>query len=279
MRAAVIPNYRAAGVRAALPRVTAALSAIGIEVVLPAGEAFPHEETEALLRQADVALALGGDGTILHVAKRAAVCDRPVLGVNCGRLGFMAGLEADELVQLSALISGDYVVEERMMLSVQLQAAGGGLRRYASLNEAVVSRGAASRMIELQVENDGMPVMTVRADGVIVATPTGSTAYSLSAGGPIVDPAVKGVLVTPICPHSLHSRSIIFGEKACLTVRIGGMPGTQAMLTVDGEEGIPVAADDVVTIERAAVAARLIRIKRESFYQVLTDKLAERHGV
>lgn len=275
MRAAVIANYRAAGVRAALPRVLAALSAIGMETALPAGEVFPSPETEDLLQRADLALALGGDGTILHVAKRAAVCDRPVLGVNCGRLGFMAGLEADELSQLSALITGDYVVEERMMLAVQLHTPD-GVQGYTSLNEAVVSRGAASRLIELQVANDGMPVMAMRADGVIVATPTGSTAYSLSAGGPIVDPAVKGLLVTPICPHSLQSRSTVFGEQAQLTLRVGGAPGAQALLTIDGEAGLPVSPQDEVTVARAPLSVRLIRIKRESFYKVLTEKLTDR---
>lgn len=212
--------------REALPRVCAALRKLGAEVLLPGeGDAFPSPNADALIRESDVTVALGGDGTIIHTAKRAAICGRAVLGINGGRLGFMAGLEADELERLSALIRGEYTVEKRMLLDIVVQTGEGGGTRYSALNEAVVSRGSLSRMIELEVSNRGERVARYRADGVIVATPTGSTAYSLSAGGPVIDPALRCLLLTPVCPHSLHSRSYLFDEDAVLAVRPAGGAG------------------------------------------------------
>ena len=277
MKIAVIPNIMAAGVAAALPRVCSALEALGAEVLLPPrADAFPCAGTDGMLASCDLAVALGGDGTIIHTAKRAALAGRAVLGINCGRLGFMAGLEADELVQLSALIHGEYTVEKRMMLAVRVLTADGHARETVALNEAVVSRGSLSRMVELEVANRGVPVKTYRADGLIVATPTGSTAYSLSAGGPIADPAVNCLLLTPVCPHSLYSRAYIFPADAQLEIRAAAEGDRQVYLTVDGEEGISLAPEDTVCVSRAPIDASLITIKRRSFYDVLNDKLMNR---
>lgn len=183
MRVAVIANSKAEGVALARDSVCRALRDLGAELLLPPDcAAFPAPGTDEVLAACDVAVALGGDGTIIHTAKRAAGYGRAVLGVNCGHLGFMAGLELDELSHLPALIEGRYTEERRMVLDVAVHAAE-ATRRFTALNEVVISRGALSRMIELQVSNHGEPVVTYHADGVIVATPTGSTAYSLSAGG------------------------------------------------------------------------------------------------
>ncbi|MBS5480211.1 MAG: NAD(+)/NADH kinase [Clostridiales bacterium] len=274
MKVAVIPNGRAAGVHAALPAVCAQLQALGAQTLCPASGAFPSPEADELIGACDAVVALGGDGTIIHTAKRAAAFDRAVLGINCGTLGFMAGLEADELEQLAKLIAGEYTIESRMLLEVRV--SGAKERRFYALNEAVVSRGSLSRIVELDICNHDKPVMTYEGDGVIVATPTGSTGYSLSAGGPVVDPEVSCLLVTPVCPHSLHCRSTIFSADAVLSVRANAERCPEIYLTVDGEEGLRVGERDVVTISRADRAARLIKIKQQSFYDVLTQKLVNR---
>ncbi|MFR1436594.1 MAG: NAD(+)/NADH kinase [Acutalibacteraceae bacterium] len=274
MKVAVIPNGRAAGVHAALPAVCAQLQALGAQTLCPASGAFPSPEADELIGACDAVVALGGDGTIIHTAKRAAAFDRAVLGINCGTLGFMAGLEADELEQLAKLIAGEYTIESRMLLEVRV--SGAKERRFYALNEAVVSRGSLSRIVELDICNHDKPVMTYEGDGVIVATPTGSTGYSLSAGGPVVDPEVSCLLVTPVCPHSLHCRSTIFSADAVLSVRANVERCPEIYLTVDGEEGLRVGERDVVTISRADRAARLIKIKQQSFYDGLTQKLVNR---
>lgn len=276
MQVAVIPNPKASGVCAALPRVCRALEELGARVLLPGDiSRFPSAETDGIISQSDVTVALGGDGTIIHTAKRAAICGRPVLGINCGRLGFMAGLEGDELDQLSALIHREYTIERRMLLDIRLESKD-GVARFSALNEAVVSRGALSRMIELEVKNRGERVSVYQADGVIVATPTGSTAYSLSAGGPVIDPALRCLLLTPVCPHSLHSRSYIFHEDAELSILPRAMSDSQVFLTVDGEQAVPVGPEDRVMLSRAEAEACLIKIKSQSFYDVLNRKLMDR---
>ena len=274
MRVALISNAKAAGVPAAVEPVCAALQGLGAAVLLPVGGGeFPPSGADDILRECDIAIALGGDGTIIHTAKRAARFGKPVLGINCGHLGFMAGLELDELDRLPAVIEGRFDLERRMLLEI-LVRSGEKVSRFSALNEAVISRGALSRMIAIDVENHGEPVVSYHADGVILATPTGSTAYSLSAGGPVIDPDLNALLLTPICPHSLFSRSYIFHERACLTVRASG--SAPAYLMVDGEEGLEIEEDDVVTVTRSSTDACLIKIKQTSFYGVLSQKLMNR---
>ncbi len=275
MKLAVIPNYQTSDCTAALERVCAALRERSIGYCLPQDKAFPASDLEACIAASDAVIALGGDGTILHCAKTAAPFGKPVLGINSGRLGFMAGLELDELEQLDRLLTGDYTVERRMLLDVTVSSPEGETCCRA-LNEAVVSRGALSRMIEVTVHNGDASVVTYQADGVIVATPTGSTAYSLSAGGPMVDPSLNCLLLTPICPHSLHSRPYLFHESAELTLTTDHRPNIKVFVTVDGEEAIPLPADGVVRIKRSQTAAALIRLKERSFYEILDQKLLSR---
>ena len=276
-RIAVIPNDKAVGVRGVLPQVCGILERLGAQVLLPElGTPFYGEQADEVIRSGDVVIALGGDGTIIHTAKRASRYGRAVLGINCGNLGFMAGLEADELPCLSALMTEDYTVDDRMMLDIRVCPEQGEGKTFYALNEAVVSRGPLSRMIGLNIGNHGEPVIRYHADGVIIATPTGSTAYSLSAGGPVMDPALKGLLMTPICPHSLHSRAYIFREDAELSVQSAGPDGTSVYLTVDGEDGTALNEKDTVLIRKAERSARLITIKAQSFYEVLHRKLMDR---
>ena len=277
MRIAVITNQKAAGSVEAAEKVCAALTELGAEVLLPSSElAFPFNATDELISKADVLIALGGDGTIIHTAKRAAQHHRPVLGINCGHLGFMAGLELDELDKLNAVIDRRYTVEHRMMLEVEILRANGTRESYHALNEAAVTRSALSRMVELEVISGEETVLTYHADGVIVATPTGSTAYSLSAGGPIIDPAVKCLLLTPICAHSLHARSYIFSEDAQLKIRINNADEETIYIMVDGEDGVCIHSGDIVRLTCSPLTAKMIKIKQTSFYAVLNQKLTNR---
>lgn len=271
MRVAVVFNAKSSETDEIFQQVSRRLEGLGAQVIVPPAGSFPGEGLDPSIEQAEVVIALGGDGTIIHIAKRAALHHKPVLGINCGQLGFMAGLEAHELDRLSDLIEGKYTIQPRMMLQVGVKG-----KTYTALNEAVISRGNLSRMVELSIANHAQPVATYLADGVLVATPTGSTAYSLSAGGPIVDPSVSCLLMTPICSHSLRSRPYIFGDDAVLSVKARSRYEEPAYLTVDGEEGMPLSPEDTVYISRSPISAHMIQIKQQAFYDVLNQKLMDR---
>lgn len=274
MRITVVANDRAHGVRDAMPMIVDALACVGAEIILqPPNVDFLAEEIDSYIAQGDVVVALGGDGTIIHTAKRAAAYDKAVLGINCGRLGFMAGIECDELDRLENLLGGQYQIEKRMMLDIGVLREGRVIAERTALNEAVISRGMLSRMLHLQVFNGEDPVISYNADGVILSTPTGSTAYSLSAGGPIIDPALNCLLMTPVCPHSLHARSYIFDQTAKLKVRVAD---EASILTIDGEENIELKLGDAVTVKDAVREAQLIKLKPMRFYDVLNEKLMNR---
>ncbi|HBT63786.1 MAG TPA: NAD+ kinase [Ruminococcaceae bacterium] len=277
MKVALIANEKASGVSALIDHVRVALKKLGAQILIPSDQlGFPASVTDDIFDSADVVIALGGDGTIIHTAKHAARFKKPVLGINCGNLGFMAGLEMDELSHLSDLMEGRYSIERRMMLDVKVCSPKGKEICLCALNEAVISRGSLSRMVEFELFNEREHILTYRADGIIVATPTGSTAYSLSAGGPIIDPAVSCLLLTPICAHSLHARSYIFGEDSQIYLRTKNADTHEVFLTVDGEEGVQITVDDTIKIKRSEIFANLIIIKQTPFYQVLNRKLISR---
>lgn len=276
MTITLIPNRIKPEADVLMTDVAMALQSAGVAVhtvqdaVLPPAAAL----TEAL-EGSDVAVAIGGDGTIMHVAKAAAEIGCPVLGINGGRVGFLAGIEPEELEQLPQLLSGDYMVDERLLLDITVHTAQGE-QTFLAMNEAVLSRGSLSRLLDVTVTADGGDVMTCRGDGMIVATPTGSTAYSLSAGGPVVDPAVDCILLTPVCPHALDSRSRLLPAYTELTLRATTADGETAYLTVDGEENIPLSPEDYVTISRADTTARLIRLTAATVHDGLRRKLSDR---
>lgn len=256
--------------------VAARLTTAGATVRTVSDTALPSlQELTASLADSDVAVAIGGDGTIMHVAKAAAAADCPVLGINAGRLGFLAGMEPDELDGLEWLLSGKYAVEERALLEITVHTAAGD-HTLLAMNEAVVARGSLSRLVDVTVTAQERVIMTCRGDGIIVATPTGSTAYSLSAGGPVVDPAVACMLLTPVCPHSPDSRSRVLPAHIPLTLQATAADGEQAYITVDGEQNVPLSAADTVTVRPAAVTARLIRMTDTDFYECLRHKLSDR---
>lgn len=252
--------------------VVARLCALGLTVLNPQGVGVGESVMDDLLAACDAAVVLGGDGSILQAAKSAALCQKAVLGINTGHLGFMAGAESHELYCLDALRDGTYTVENRLMLEVTVHNEDGE-ETLTALNEAVIARGSLSRMIETHVYQKEVAVAVYRADGVMVATPTGSTAYLLSAGGPIVAPDVNCLLMTPICPHTTTSRAHVFNEDAVLNLTVG-LPGeAEAFLTVDGRESRRIGENDVVTVRKSPYQAGLIRIKETSFYDVLREKI------
>ncbi|MBE6554295.1 MAG: NAD(+)/NADH kinase [Ruminococcaceae bacterium] len=234
---------------------------------------FRYLPIESVYAEANLLIVLGGDGTILEAARRAAVRGTPILGINLGRLGYMAELEPTELDLLDRLFTGEYELEERSMLRVEL-LSGGELKSFCyALNDAVISNGSVSRMIELELSEGGNPVTTYRADGLIVATPTGSTAYSMSAGGALVDPRVPCVCVTPICPHSFIARPMIFSDDAVLEVRNICAREKMLYLTVDGRMNFELYRNQVVRITKANIKTQLIRLKKCGFYRKLRQKM------
>lgn len=228
---------------------------------------------DAMMAACDAVVTVGGDGTIIQAAKHAIRYDRPVIGVNCGRLGFLAELEGGELDQLGRLAAGDYDVTSRILLDVTL-CTGGANTHCTAVNDLYIARGSLFHMIELDVEYRQQRVCQYRADGLIFATPTGSTAYSLSAGGPVIDPATHCILMTPICPHTLVARPTVFGAESDLKVHIHLRDGEKINVAVDGDQIYHLKDGDSVTIAQAAQTLRLIQLKPRSFYSVFTEKFS-----
>lgn len=224
---------------------------------------------EEMLASCDVIVTVGGDGTILHSARHALACDKPLLGINAGRLGYLAQIEPNELEGLSRLISGEYSVSERMLLEVRVDD---GPPVFA-LNDIVVSRGL-SRLVDLHVLEDGVPMGNYRADGLILATPTGSTAYSMSAGGPIVDPALDGIILTPICPHSLYARSVIFRPEAFISVQSRRINNDDKIIVcVDGVDTATLDGHDTLRICRAEKRLKFVSFADKKFGGIIHEKL------
>ncbi len=287
---ALITNFNIPEKAEAAVRVADRLLECGAEVLIAAfnrdrlervkghREAFRYLPHEAVYSEAEAIIVLGGDGTILEAARRAANRGTPILGVNLGRLGFMAELEPDELDFLPRLVNDDFRLESRSMLRVELLSAQGELRSFCyALNDATISNGSVSRIIDLGLSENGAPVTTYRADGLIIATPTGSTAYSMSAGGAIVDPRVPCICVTPICPHSFAARPLIFSDLSTLDVRNICVREKMLYLTVDGRMNFELYRNQTVRITKAKLETKLIRFKDSGFYQKLCRKMREAH--
>ncbi len=237
---------------------------------------FRYLPLETLYSESDIVIVLGGDGSILEAARRAATRGIPVLGINLGRLGYMAELEIGELDSLHKLFTGEYTLEHRSMLRVDLLGTGGELKAFCyALNDAVVSNGSVSRVIDLELSENGTKVTSYRADGVIIATPTGSTAYSMSAGGAIVDPAVPCFCVTPICPHSFAARPLIFSDRSVLEIRNVCAREKVLYLTVDGRINFELYRDQTVRVTKSKLETKLIRFKKSGFYRILCQKLQD----
>ena len=224
------------------------------------------------LPHADLVICFGGDGTILHMAKTATRKGIPILGVNIGTMGFMAELENTELDKLSRLANDDFTLDSRMMLDVTVHRDRDIIFHDICLNDAVITKGAVARIVHLSVKCDGVQAMECGGDGVIIATPTGSTAYSLSAGGPIVEPEAHNIIITPICAHEVGSRCIVASPKRVIGVELVQNARRNAYLSVDGGKAVRLNMGDQVTIKRSNLETKLVRLKDRSFYDVVNSK-------
>lgn len=240
-----------------------AAAAIG-EVGVPRAE---------MVRQADLVVVLGGDGTLLAVARAAFERAVPILGINLGTLGFLVEVSVDEMTTaLGRALAGEMTIEPRMRLAVRLLREGRELGSWLALNDAVITKGASARIVDLEAHADGQLVTTYHADGLIVSTPTGSTAYSLSAGGPILLPDVPSLLLTPICPHALTQRPLVLHDSAAIEVVVHPRGG-EVQLAIDGQEGAPLHDGDRVLVRRSEHPTLLLVPPQRSRFEVLRSKL------
>lgn len=227
------------------------------------------------LKDADFLICFGGDGTILHAARDANLRGIPILGINMGSVGFMAELEHSELHHLAKLAAGDYTIETRMMLDVRVYRDDKEIAKDVALNDAVITKGAVARVLDLEITGDGVVMSSFSGDGVIISTPTGSTAYSMAAGGPIVEPTAENLIVTPISAHSFHARPFVLDRSR--TVGVGLVRGSRkiAYLSVDGGRAFKLIAGDRVEIRRSEITTKLVRLTNRSFYQMIYQKLGK----
>lgn len=222
----------------------------------------------------DLVISLGGDGTLLDTVYRMGGCEVPVAGVNIGTLGFLTTCTDGEIEELAAvLLRGEEVIVERVVLSVRMTEEGAGEREFLALNEVVLMRGETGRLISLEARVDGELLNHYRADGLIVATPTGSTAYSLAAGGPLIGPRAGVFVITPICPHSLSNRSLVLGDSSVIEVVASSGNADAILFSVDGRAVLRLARESVVRVEKGAAPLRLVRMPGHSFYETLRNKL------
>ena len=224
------------------------------------------------LPNSEMVICFGGDGTILHMAKAATRKGIPILGVNIGTMGFMAELESTELDKIIRIATGDYSLDSRMMLDVTVQRDRDIIFHDICLNDVVVTKGAVARIVHLAVKCDDSLAMECGGDGVVISTPTGSTAYSYSAGGPIVEPEAKNIIITPICAHEMGSRCIVASDKRVVTVEMVQNARRNAYLSVDGGRAVRLNMGDVATIKKSHLETKLVRLKDRSFYDVVSSK-------
>ena len=245
----------------------------GSRLDLPAGAALGQIEEE--LEDANVLVCFGGDGTILHAAHEANARNIPILGVNLGSIGFMAELEHGELSLLARLAGGRFGIERRMMLDVIVRREGRRVFDQQALNDAVLTKGAVARVLDLEVTGDRVTISSFSGDGIVVSTPTGSTAYSMAAGGPIVEPTAANIIIAPICAHSLHAKPFVL--DAARSVGVPLAPGSKmtAYLSVDGGRAFRVQPGDWVECRRSRQTTQMVKLTGRSFYERINQKLGK----
>lgn len=274
MKIAILPNLNKKEAEACLEEVLAVLNNYQVVVrdcFFQQNRSYRFESDQEL-SGCDLFIAIGGDGTIIHTAKAAAFFGKPLLGVNAGNLGFNAGIERKDLSLLPGLLKKDFRLEKRHLIQAEIFSEDGRAKRFLALNDAVIS-GELSKIIDykMAVGKEG-PWYQYRADGLILATPTGSTAYSLSAGGPVIEPDMDCMVYTPICPHSLFDRSVIFSSGTVLSVEILKNPG-KLLLTVDGEDPVTLVVGDRLHFSIAELTVSFLKLDHKNFYEVLNAKM------
>lgn len=284
MTVGIIANTEKEGARIALDRLTTVLAVRQIAVRLereaaalcglPGGMDGPD-----LAAASDVIAVLGGDGTMLNAVDKLGPTDNPVAGINIGTLGFLTSCTDGEIELFAdAVLSGDYATSRRTLLEARVRRVNGEEARFHALNEIVLARGQTGRLVSLSAYVDGDLLNHYRADGLIVATPTGSTAYSLSAGGPLISPAAAAFVITPICPHTLSQRSLIVGDDATVELAPENADEVPMIFTVDGRDSVTIHHGDRIEVRKAAHALNLLRLPGHSFYEALRQKLNWRGG-
>lgn len=281
MIVAVIPNLDKRGSSDVVEKLGKILKSLNIEAYIPdsiCGTDFKHAPEDMLYKIADLIITIGGDGTIMRYAKRAAIDNKPILGINAGRVGYLANIEQNELSLLSKLKSEEYIIEKRMMLSVSVIENGKVINQFNALNDAVITSGFISRIVDISV-TVGTDSINYRADGLILSTPTGSTAYSMSAGGPIIDPLTESFCITPICSHSLSAKPIILGADNTVTLKAFSKKRTDIFLTVDGRKVASMKPFSEVKIIKSDSFVQLVRLNDRSFYKTLSYKFKDARSV
>lgn len=278
---AVLPNLDKRGAPEVVERLGVFLKNEGVKAYLPdtiCSPNYEHVPEDELYSLADVIITVGGDGTIMRYAKRAALDNKPVLAINAGRMGYLADIEQNELSLISKLIKGEYKTETRMMLDVSVYENGNLMGSYSALNDAVITSGFISRIIDISVavEKDAI---SYRADGLIVSTPTGSTAYSMSAGGPIIDPSTENICITPICSHSLSAKPILMSANTTLSLKSFSKKRSEIYLTVDGRKVANVKPFSEIKITKSKNVVKFIRLSNRSFYKTMSVKFKDSRSV
>lgn len=282
MKIFIYPNFGKSHSRETTDSACSALMRLGCEIIMPSfcanADFIPNVmyiEPDSGARLCDIMISVGGDGTILKCAKLASKYDRHLLGINCGRLGFMATLERSELSLLDRLITGEFETDERMMLDVEILNDGGVKESCIALNEAVVSGGYGTGIRDFTVLADGQTVSSLRADGLIFSTPTGASAYSLSAGGPLIEPSLDCIEFTQICPHSLFARTMLFSPEKLIEIKFDADRDCTVSLSVDGLAPIRLEQGDRVTVRRSARRLKLIDISGNGYFRAVNRKLMQ----
>lgn len=274
----VIPNIDKKDVDILLARVVNFFSDKEVKIIIEEKAAlelgYPHFSVESLLKkEVDLVLTLGGDGTLLNACRVLAKKNIPVCGINIGRLGFLADIELAEIEsKLQKIIDGKYKIEERLMIDAIIKRNGAMTYVGAAINDVVVTKGGFSRMIRLGLSIDNSLLANYQADGVIVSTSTGSTGYSLSAGGPIVHPSLKVLLITPICPHTLNARPLIISEDEEAHVKITATHH-DIVLTIDGQVSHGLISEDEIIVRKSALVARVVKFDDSNYYKTVRTKL------
>ncbi|MCP4638139.1 MAG: NAD kinase [Methyloversatilis sp.] len=276
---ALIGKYQSAEVAESLRTLAHWLRDAGREVLIEQASAevmpddrFESADFDALGRRAQLAVVVGGDGSLISAARKLAPFGVPLVGINQGRLGFLTDVARSSMLEsLESLLRGDFRAERRVLMQAEVLREGRAVFSAFALNDVVISKGDLGRMIEFEVRVDGEFVYSQRSDGLIVATPTGSTAYSLSANGPIVHPSLGGMLIVPLCPHALSSRPIVLGDSAVLNVRLFSRHDARAHF--DGQEHVNLQGDDVLRIERSPHQVTLLHPPGYSYFAMLREKL------
>ena len=235
-------------------------------------------DAETMYKNADLAIVLGGDGSILSVAEPLSKANVPILGINLGHLGFLAAIEPENMAEaVDALLAGEYRIEKRSMLHAEFARKGRANASFDALNDIVISRASFTKLLSLQVYTDGALLDEFVADGVIISTATGSTAYSLSAGGPILAPELSAMLITPICPHNMQSRPIVMPFGHTLSVKVVRKDCEGTFISCDGKSICTMTENDILHIEKSAYETCIIQMDSKSFYATLKDKLNKQH--